>query len=149
LLPNGTTADNGELWPVSFSRLLDGGPPLAFLAPCRESRVITAMEEQSTTKFVGVEHGPTSARDRVQFIFSLEGKLNPRKTVARDDSIVDVGLHAKEGELAEVIVFEGQVCFYDLVEVALFPEFGLDDSPGSEKRPSQRHHRRRRLTARG
>jgi len=23
-LPNGTTADNGELWPVSFSRLLGG-----------------------------------------------------------------------------------------------------------------------------
>ena len=23
-LPNGTTVDNGELWPVSLSRLLDG-----------------------------------------------------------------------------------------------------------------------------
>jgi hypothetical protein len=23
-LPNGTTVDNGELWPVSFSRLLGG-----------------------------------------------------------------------------------------------------------------------------
>jgi hypothetical protein len=30
-LPNGTTADNGELWPVSFSRLLDGAAARCWL----------------------------------------------------------------------------------------------------------------------
>ena len=54
-------------------------------------------------------------------------------TVALDDSIVDVGSHAEEREVAELMLSQGQVSFDDLIEVAPFPEFGLDDSPPSQE----------------
>ena len=64
------------------------------------------MEEQPAVKTVGFQHRPAPSRHLLVLVEPVERELDGRESVARDDSIVELGLDRDEPNVAVMIPAE-------------------------------------------